>query len=104
MQKFLVASIAAAALLGAGAAIAQYAPPAPPAPIVQPAPPGSPLRLLQPQTRNEVVEKVREHFARLDTDRDGYLTKDEARAGHARMKVERIKHIRSAEGGHAPMK
>ena len=42
-----------------------------------------PLRVMQPQTRNGVVEKVREHFARLDTNRDGYLTKAEAEAGRA---------------------
>ena len=89
MQKFLLGSIAVAALLGAGAAIAQYAPPAPPAPVVQPALPGSPLRVLQPQTRNGVVEKVREHFARLDSDRDGYLTKAEAEAGRAAIKAHR---------------
>ena len=103
MQKFLLGSIAAAALLGTSAAIAQYAPPAPPAPVIQPAPPGSPLRELQPQTRNGVVEKVREHFARLDTNRDGYLTKEEAQAGRAKMKTMRMEHIKSAQS-HAPMK
>ena len=103
MQKFLLGSIAAAALIGAGAAIAQYAPPAQPAPVVQPAPPGSPLRVLEPQTRNGVVEKVREHFAQLDTNRDGYLTREEAQAGRAKLKAMRFDQIKSARG-HAPMK
>ena len=38
------------------------------------------------QTRNEVVAKVREHFAQIDSNRDGFLSKSEADAGHAAMK------------------
>ena len=34
-----------------------------------------------------MVPKVREHFGRLDTDRDGFLTKPEAEAGRAAMKA-----------------
>ena len=83
MQKILLGSIVAAALTGAAIAVAQPAPSAPPAPVVQPARPGSPLRVLQPQTRTAAVDKVRQHFARLDTNRDGYLTKAEAEAGRA---------------------
>ena len=57
------------------------------------------MRVMQPQTRNGVVEKVREHFARLDTNRDGYLTKAEAEAGRAGMKAQRGKWAgRGAQG------
>ena len=94
MQKYLLSSIAAAALAAATVAVAQ------------PAPPShrrsssrlrrrSPMRVMQPQTRNGVVEKVREHFARLDTNRDGYLTKAEAEAGRAAMKA----HAAAARSG-----
>lgn len=103
MQKFLLGSIAAAALAAATVAIAQPATPAVPAPVVHPGPHPMPVDVLQPQTRNGVVEKVREHFAELDTNRDGYLTKEEAQAGHAKMKMMRMEHIKSAKT-HAPMK
>jgi len=86
MQKILLGSIAAAALAGAAIAVAQPALSAPPAPVVQSAPARSPMRVLQPQTRTAVIEKVRQHFAQLDTNRDGYLTKAEAEAGRAAMK------------------
>ena len=103
MQKFLLGSVAAVALAAATVAIAQPAPSAPPAPVIQPAPPASPMRVLQPQTRDSVVGKVREHFAQLDTNRDGYLTREEAQAGRAKMKTMRMEHIKSAQA-HAPMK
>jgi Ca2+-binding EF-hand superfamily protein len=82
MKEFL---IGAAGIVLAGAAIAQ-APVAQtaPAPQVAPMPPMGTDRV---QTRNEVVAKVREHFAQLDTNRDGFLTKAEADAGHAAMKA-----------------
>jgi len=32
----------------------------------------------QPMTRTAMVQKVQEHFAKLDTNRDGFVTKDEA--------------------------
>ena len=39
------------------------------------------------QTRDAAVAKVREHFARLDTNRDGFVVKAEAEAGRAQMKA-----------------
>jgi hypothetical protein len=99
MKRILLGSIAAATLAAATVAIAQPAPPVAPAPGVQPAVPGSPLRIVQPQTRNGVVEKVRAHFARLDTDRDGYLTKAEAEAGRAAIKAHRGQWSGRGAGG-----
>lgn len=81
MRKFLLGSIAVASLAAAAAVAA-----AQPAQPVQ-APYASPPRAAQPQTRAAVVDKVRQHFARLDTDRDGYLTKAEAQAGRAAIKA-----------------
>lgn len=83
MKEFL---IGAAGIVLAGAAIAQ-------APVAQPAPaPAVPHVAPMPpmgdriDTRDELVAKVREHFAQIDTNKDGFLTKEEADAGHAAMK------------------
>ena len=81
MKEFL---IGAAGIVLAGAAIAQ-------APVAQTAPapqmaPMPPMGMDRVQTRNEVVAKVREHFAQIDSNRDGFLSKSEADAGHAAMK------------------
>ena len=81
MKEFL---IGAAAIVLAGAALAQ-APVAQPAPVPQAAP-MPPMGFDRVQTRDEVVAKVREHFAQLDKNRDGSLTKEEADAGRAAMK------------------
>jgi Ca2+-binding EF-hand superfamily protein len=83
MKEFL---IGAAGIILAGAALAQ-APTAPPAvPQVAPVPP----TFDREQTRDEVVAKVREHFAQLDANRDGFLTREEADSGRKVMK-ERIR-------------
>ena len=104
MNKILLGSIASAALVAATIAYAQPAPPASPAPAVQPAPPAMMVHMMPPQTRNEVVEKVRAHFAQLDTNRDGYLTKAEGEAGRESMKARHGEWAgRGAEGGHAMM-
>ena len=80
MKEFL---IGAAGIVLAGAAIAQ-APVAQVAPAAQVAP--VPPRADRVDTRDEMVAKVREHFAKLDANRDGFLTKEEAEAGRAAMK------------------
>lgn len=89
MHKILLGSIALATLAVASVTVAQPGQPVTPAPGVHQTSPYMPLRAKQPQTRNGVVDKVRQHFARLDTDRDGYLTKAEAQAGRAGMKAHR---------------
>lgn len=84
MKEFL---IGAAALAAMGPVLAQTTAPAVPpasrAPMAAPAPRAMPERV---QTRDQVVQKVREHFARLDTNRDGFLTREEAEAGRAEMR------------------
>jgi len=96
MQKLLLGSIAVTALAAAGIALAQ---PATPAPGIQSTSPYRPSEARQPQTRNGMVDKVRQHFARLDTDRDGYLTKAEAETGHSGMKAHRGQHAARGAGG-----
>jgi hypothetical protein len=80
MKEFLIGA-AGIVLAGAGAALAQ-APVAPPAAQFTPVPPMAD----RVTTRTEVVTKVREHFAQMDGNRDGFLTKDEAEAGRKLMK------------------
>lgn len=87
MKEFLVG---AAGIIVAGAAIAQ-------APVANPAPHAAPHASApmadRIHTRDEMVTKVREHFARLDADKNGFLTKAEAEAGRSVMKqriVERL--------------
>ncbi len=76
MKKLL---IGAAMTALAGAALAQT--PTPPAPGVH----GGQHRMMmqQPQTRDAAIAMVREHFAKMDTNRDGYLTDDEMKAQRA---------------------
>ena len=81
MKEFLIGS---AAIVLAGAAFAQ-APVATPAPAPYAVPP-TPPAFDREQTRDEVVIKVRQHFAQLDTNRDGFLTRQEADAGRSAMK------------------
>src|SRR3954454_12441069 len=76
-MKTIILAGAGIAAVAAVAASAQ--PPAPPAlaPSMREAP-----RAAHPMTRAEVKAKVDAHFARLDANRDGYLTPDEIAAGH----------------------
>lgn len=89
MKEFLIGA-AVIILAGAGTALAQ-APVAPPPPPPQFTPDGPMADRIT--TRAEMVAKVREHFAQLDGNRDGFLTKAEAEAGREVFKqriVERI--------------
>lgn len=86
MKKLL---ITAATLLAGSAALAQTPPPAPVAPLVPPAPMAHPMHD-KVTTRVETVEKVREHFARLDANKDGVITTAEVTEGHTKM-VEQFK-------------
>ena len=73
MKKFL--ALAASAAVAGTAALAQTAPaPAPVRPMTDGA-----------MTRAESVAMVRDHFARLDSDRDGAITTAEVTARHGQM-------------------
>ena len=72
MSKYMIA--ATAVLLG-GAALAQSAPPAAPAPHADD----------HVMTRNETVQMVREHFGKLDSNKDGAVSKDEIASIHGKM-------------------
>ena len=80
MKLFLIGT--AAALTVAGAAVAQTAP-------VPPTTPAQPhtmkVRFAKPETRAEMQARVTKMFARLDANRDGFVTREEAQAMHAQM-------------------
>jgi hypothetical protein len=80
MKEFVMGAAAIIAV-GAGAAWAQ-APATPPSPQIAPMAPMAD----RVTTRAEVVTKIRDHFARLDSNRDGFLTKEEAQAGRQIIK------------------
>jgi Ca2+-binding EF-hand superfamily protein len=92
MKNFLIAS---AALLAGTAALAQTtpaAPAAPPAPIAHPMSDAT-------MTRDEVVAMVRDHFGRMDSDKNGSITTDEVMKGHDRMAGKfREMHIERSDG------
>ena len=100
MTRFLIGG-AVTALAIATVAVAQPAPPAPPgvAPGTAPAPMVAPVAPMAPvaphvrvmfnsdhdMTRAEVADHVAKMFTKLDANRDGFITKDEVEALHAKM-------------------
>lgn len=105
MPSFLLSGAAAAAILAAGAALAQPAPAPAPAPNVQVMKMHRGVQ--KTMTRDEVVAHVRDMFARLDVNRDGFVTKQEVETAHQRMAGERHERFakrmaeRNANGGSA---
>jgi Ca2+-binding EF-hand superfamily protein len=83
MKNALFAGVAAAGFVAIAPAVAQPAPV--PAPVAVPAAPHAPM--MREHTRDQVVAQVREHFAKLDSNRDGFVTKAEADAQRAQMKA-----------------
>lgn len=85
MNKHLLGGAAAAAIFAIAPASGQQpAPPVPPA-----APRAETIRMermnMKAQTRDAVVAHVRDTFAKFDTSRDGYVTKEEAEAARRAM-------------------
>ncbi|MEA3079362.1 MAG: hypothetical protein QOF05_770 [Sphingomonadales bacterium] len=93
MRRYLIGAAVTALATVSVAAAAQPAPPPPPgvAQGTTPAPaPGAPhVRVMvmsdRVTTRDEVAKHVGSLFAKLDTNRDGFITKDEAEAIHHKM-------------------
>lgn len=99
MNKLLIGSAATALCLSLGPALAQPAPPPPPG-VAQGTAPLPTMRHVPPvvhgpaiampmgdrvMTRDEMLRHVRTMFARLDTNRDGFITRDEVAAFHGGM-------------------
>ena len=88
MKRILFGTIALAVVGGAAVAIV---PPAPP-PMAHGQTMHGTIGAAM-HTRAGVTDRVRQHFVRLDSNRDGYLTKVEAEAGRAAMTGKRGKHV-----------
>lgn len=100
MKTLLLGGAAAVALVAVGPAAAQPAPP--PAPPPAPAPQVHVMHMpMKVQTRDEAVQRVRDHFTKLDTNRDGVLTREEADAARSKIAGERREKVarRLAEKG-----
>lgn len=95
MSKFLIIT---AGLLAGSAALAQTPPPATATPPAPPAPMAHPMHD-KVMTRAEVVAMVREHFGRMDADKNGAVTKTEIDGLHAEM----FKDFKGFQGGHGMM-
>ena len=81
MKKFLIGAATGAFILAVAPAIAQVTPaPAATAPAAK------------VHTRADVQAKVAEHFARLDANRDGFVTQAEAQAVRGEHRAERQEH------------
>ena len=96
MRGFLIGGAIAALGIASAVSAAQPAPPPPPgvAQGTPPAPMAPPadaphVRMMvmsdRTMTRDEVVSHVDKLFAKLDTNRDGFVTKDEVEAVHQKM-------------------
>ena len=87
MNKLLLGGAAAAAIFAIAPAFAQTAAPAP-APVPAPGT-GTQIQMMhmpmKTETRDEVVTHVRDMFAKLDTNKDGFITREEADAAHKLM-------------------
>ena len=80
--------ILAAVLAGTtGAALAQT-------PGVAPMAPHGAGHMAMPQTRDAVVAQVRDHFARADANRDGFVAADEMQAMRGQRKAQRPRRQR----------
>ncbi|MBW0008133.1 MAG: hypothetical protein JO335_10515, partial [Sphingomonas sp.] len=93
MTRLLIGGAVAALVVATAPAIAQPAPPPPPGvaqgTAVAPAAPQmrTQVRVMydREMTRDEAVKHVREMFAKLDTNRDGVVTREEIDALHQKM-------------------
>ena len=117
MKQFLIGGAVAALAMASAAVAAQTAPPAGVAPGVAPAPmtpptPGTPhVRVMfnsdHDMTRAEVADHVGKMFAKLDTNHDGNISRQEFTAGKPQVRTEQVFVMRDgapgAPGAHPPM-
>jgi hypothetical protein len=93
MNRLLIGGAVAALVIAIAPAVAQPAPSPPPGvaqgttPALGASPRQMHVRAMGDRviTRDEVAQHVRKLFARLDTNKDGFLTKDEVDAMHQKM-------------------
>ena len=91
MKAILLSAAAAVGALALAPVLAQSAP----APASAPAPMAH--LTMQPMTRAGIAQMVQQHFAMLDTNKDGFLTKAEMDAGKTAMRARMVE--RKADRG-----
>jgi Ca2+-binding EF-hand superfamily protein len=55
---------------------------------------------MQPMTRAAMVQKVQEHFAKVDSNRDGFVTRTEMDAAHEQMRSKILARVEKRLGDH----
>jgi Ca2+-binding EF-hand superfamily protein len=92
MKTLLLSAVALATVSGLAPAAAQAAPES-----------GHHAMAMKPMTRAELTQKVQAHFARVDTNHDGFVTKAEMDAAvqsmHSRMEQRRFDHLDANDDG-----
>jgi len=83
MKTYLFSAIALCALAGVAPALAAPAPA-----------PQEPHREMKAMTRAEMMQMVHDHFARLDANKDGFVTQAEMDAGRAAMHERMASHMK----------
>ena len=64
-----------------------------------PAPAGGPHSMaMNPVTRAETIQMVQDHFAKVDTNKDGFVTKEEADSKRVVIRKEIVEHRMEARG------
>lgn len=91
MSKYLLGGAVAAALVAIAPVFAQTPAPMPVTPQVQDRMGGNDMHS-RVQTRAAVGDHVRKMFARVDANRDGFITKAEGEAMHGQMRDKMMKH------------
>ena len=105
MRILLLAGAAAAGIVAIAPAIAQPAPPPPPG-VAPGTAPVSRIETrihrmpMKAETRDQAVAHAREMFGKLDTNRDGYVTREEAKSAHKAMAGERHEKLAMRLAGH----
>ena len=54
----------------------------------------APKHEMKAMTRAEMVQKMQDHFAKLDANKDGFVTKDEAAAGRSAIHERMAEHMK----------
>jgi len=88
MKALLFSTAALCAVAGFAPALAFSAPA-----------PQHPRHEMKAMTRAEMVQKVQDHFARLDTDKDGFVTKAEMDAAETAMHQTMADRMKQRESG-----
>jgi Ca2+-binding EF-hand superfamily protein len=88
MKMLLFSTVALCAVAGFAPALAFSAPT-----------PQHPQHEMKAMTRAEMVQKVQDHFAKLDTNKDGFVTKAEMDAAEAAMRQTMADRMKQRETG-----